>query len=140
VSGPSALLAALVVSGLPPLPFTFAGFAPPKPAKRRAFYRRLAALGHTVVVYESPHRLAASLADAASELGDRPAVVARELSKLHEEVRRGTLGTLAEEIAARGGVKGEVVIVIGPPAGDAGDGDQRTPAEIQQPPSTLEPE
>ncbi len=113
IPGASAVLAALVVSGLPPLPFTFAGFAPPRPGKRRGFFARFAALGHTVVFYESPHRLAASLADAAATFGDRPAVVARELTKLHEEVRRGTLGELA---AAHQGqtVRGEVVVVVGP--------------------------
>jgi 16S rRNA (cytidine1402-2'-O)-methyltransferase len=141
VPGPSALLAALVVSGLPPLPFTFAGFPPPRPGKRRGFYRRLAGLAHTLVVYESPHRLAASLADAAAELGERPAVVARELTKLHEEVLRGTLPALAAEVAGRGGVKGEVVVVIGPGEArpDGAARDQRMPAEIQQPPSTRGP-
>ena len=119
--GPSALLAALVVAGLPPLPFTFAGFPPPRPGKRRAFYRRLAPLAHTLVLYESPHRLAASLADAAAELGDRPAAVARELTKLHEEVLRGTLGELAAEVERRGGVPGEAVVVIGPPVEPTAD-------------------
>ena len=153
--GPSALLAALAVSGLAPLPFTFVGFPPPRPSKRRAFYRSLATLAHTLVVYESPHRLAASLADAAAELGDRPAAVARELTKLHEETLRGSLGSLAAELEARGGVKGEVVVVIGPPGAAAesaigetdreGDADtpaaserQRTPSAIQQPPSTRD--
>ena len=118
IPGPSALLAALVVSGLPPLPFTFAGFPPPRPGKRRAFFARLATLAHTVVFYESPHRLAASLADAAGAFGERPAVLARELTKLHEEVRRGTLGELA---AALGGdaVRGEVVVVVGPEPKDS---------------------
>jgi len=125
--GPSALLAALVVSGLPPLPFTFAGFPPPRPSKRRAFYRSLAPLQHTLVVYESPHRLAASLADAAAELGDRPAAVSRELTKLHEETLRGPLASLAAELAARGAIKGEVVMVIGPP---------EEPAEGSETPAT----
>lgn len=128
IPGPSALLAALVVSGLPPLPFTFAGFPPQRPGKRRSFYRRLAGLGHTLVVYESPHRLAKSLADAATELGARPAVVARELTKLHEEVLRGTLPELAAEVAGRGAVKGEAVLVIGPAAAggdDPEDGGER---------------
>lgn len=118
IPGPSALLAALVVSGLPPLPFTFAGFTPPKGGKRRSFFARLAALEHTVVFYESPHRLAASLADAAATFGgERPAVVARELTKLHEEVRRGTLGALAAALAGET-VRGEVVVVVGPPQSD----------------------
>ncbi|HVS03726.1 MAG TPA: 16S rRNA (cytidine(1402)-2'-O)-methyltransferase, partial [Thermoanaerobaculia bacterium] len=116
VPGPSALLAALVVSGLPPHPFTFAGFPPQKPGRRRAFYGQLAGLGHTVVVYESPHRLASSLGDAAAAFGERPAALARELTKLHEEVLRGTLGELASAVAARGKLKGEVALVIGPAA------------------------
>jgi 16S rRNA (cytidine1402-2'-O)-methyltransferase len=138
VPGASALLAALVVSGLPPLPFTFAGFPPQRPGKRRSFYRRLGSLEHTLVVYESPHRLAKSLADAAGELGPRQAVIGRELTKLHEEVLRGTLPELAAEVTRRGGVKGEAVLVIAPAAepsaedatdsdgdgeGDGGDGD-----------------
>ncbi len=128
IPGPSALLAALVVSGLPPLPFTFAGFPPPKGGKRRTFFARLAALEHTVVFYESPYRLAASLADAAATFGERPAVVARELTKLHEEVRRGTLGELAAALADET-VRGEVVVVVGPAqtdhsAASAGSGAQ----------------
>ena len=112
--GPSALLAALVVSGLPPLPFTFAGFPPPRPGKRRGFLQRLAALGHTVLFYESPHRIAACLADAVGAFGgERQAVVARELTKLHEEVRRGTLAELAAALAGET-VRGEVVVVVGP--------------------------
>jgi 16S rRNA (cytidine1402-2'-O)-methyltransferase len=113
IPGPSALLAALVVSGLPPHPFTFCGFPPPKGGRRRSFYERFAALGHTLVVYESPHRLAASLADALAVLGDRPAAVARELTKLHEEVLRGSLSELLAEVEARPSLKGEFVLVIG---------------------------
>lgn len=128
IPGPSALLAALVVSGLPPLPFTFAGFPPQKGGKRRSFFARLAALEHTVVFYESPHRLATSLADAAGAFGERPAVVARELTKLHEEVRRGTLGELAATFADEK-VRGEVVVVVGPAsesrAGDENEDDRR---------------
>lgn len=113
IPGPSALLAALVASGLPPLPFTFAGFAPQKLGKRRTFFARLAALEHTVVFYESPHRLGASLADAAAAFGDRLAIVARELTKLHEEVRRGTLTELAAAFADEK-PRGEIVVVVGP--------------------------
>ena len=124
VPGASALLAALVVAGLPPLPFTFAGFPPQKGGKRRSFYRRLAALGHTVVVYESPHRIAKSLADAAAEMGARPAALSRELTKVHEETLRGTLAELAATVAERGAVKGELVLVIGPPAEGGTDLDE----------------
>jgi len=113
--GASALLAALVASALPPQPFTFLGFPPPKPGKRRNFYRRWADLDHTLVLYESPHRVVASLADAGAELGDRPAAVCRELTKLHEEVLRGPLSQLAAELASRPAVKGEIVLVIGGP-------------------------
>jgi 16S rRNA (cytidine1402-2'-O)-methyltransferase len=113
VPGPSALLAALVASGLPPYPFTFGGFPPPRSAKRRAFYRRLGGLGHTLVVYESPHRLLASLADALAELGDRPAAAGRELTKLHEEVLRGSLSELLARLAERPALKGEFTLVIG---------------------------
>ena len=113
IPGASACLAALVASGLPPQPFTFAGFPPPKGGRRRAFYARLAGLDHTLVVYESPHRLLASLADAIESLGDRPAAVARELTKLHEEVLRGRLSELAESLTARPSLKGEFVVVIG---------------------------
>ncbi len=113
IPGASALLAALVASGLPPYPFTFAGFAPPKGGKRRTFYRGLAALGHTVVVYESPHRLVPSLDDAVTELGaDRPAALARELTKMHEEIVRGTLGELAAWARERK-LLGEFVLVVG---------------------------
>jgi 16S rRNA (cytidine1402-2'-O)-methyltransferase len=113
IPGSAALVVALVVSGLPPYPFTFAGFPPPKPARRRTFYRALGVLGHTVVVYESPHRLRASLADAVAELGaERPAALARELTKLHEEIVRGTLGELAAWAGERE-LLGEFVLVLG---------------------------
>ncbi|HEX2254130.1 MAG TPA: 16S rRNA (cytidine(1402)-2'-O)-methyltransferase [Thermoanaerobaculia bacterium] len=113
VPGPSAVLAALVASALPPYPFTFAGFAPPKSGKRRTFYRGLAGLGHTLVVFESPHRLLASLDDALAELGNRPAAACRELTKLHEETLRGSLQEIRDELASRPSIKGELVLVIG---------------------------
>ena len=118
VPGPSAVLAALLVSALPPYPFTFAGFPPPKTKRRRAFYRQLGELGHTVVVFESPHRLLSSLADARHELGERPAAICRELTKRHEEVLRGDLRELHEELATRPSLKGEFVLVVGPPRKD----------------------
>jgi 16S rRNA (cytidine1402-2'-O)-methyltransferase len=118
VPGPSALLAALVVSGLPPSPFTFWGFAPPKRGRRRTFYRRIAASGHTGIVFESPHRLLASLEDAIAELGEaRPIALARELTKIHEEVLRGPLADIRATLAARTALKGEVVLVIGAGSG-----------------------
>lgn len=113
IPGPSALLAALVASGLPPHPFTFCGFPPPKRGKRRTFYGRFAALEHTLVVFESPHRLLASLEDALEVLGDRPAAVARELTKLHEEVLRGPLSEVLATLRDRPSIKGELVVVLG---------------------------
>ncbi|MEM1178710.1 MAG: 16S rRNA (cytidine(1402)-2'-O)-methyltransferase [Acidobacteriota bacterium] len=113
VPGPSAILAALAASALPPYPFTFGGFPPPKVKKRRAFYRQFGDLGHTCVFFESPHRLMTSLADARHELADRPAAVCRELTKVHEEILRGDLGELIAELSARQSLKGEFVLVIG---------------------------
>ncbi|MCP4202172.1 MAG: 16S rRNA (cytidine(1402)-2'-O)-methyltransferase [bacterium] len=112
VPGPSALLAALVVSALPPHPFTFIGFPPPKSGKRRTFFVRFADLGHTVIFFESPHRLLPSLEDALAVFGDRPAAVLRELTKMHEEALRGTLGALVEQLRDKK-PRGEYVIVIG---------------------------
>jgi 16S rRNA (cytidine1402-2'-O)-methyltransferase len=116
IPGASALLAALVISGLPPQPFTFAGFPPPKRGKRRTFLGKLATVDHTVVLYESPHRILATLEDAGQVFGiDRQAVVARELTKLHEEVLRGRLDDLLtrlEERAASTGLKGEYVLLL----------------------------
>ena len=112
--GPSAILAALVVSGLPPYPFTFLGFPPPKQGKRRRFFEAHAELPHTVVFFESPRRAAASLADAAAVFGpDRSAALARELTKLHEEVLRGSLDEIAAQAAESGKLRGEVTIVVG---------------------------
>ena len=116
VPGASALLAALSVAGLPTDRFLFAGFAPPKAAARDAFLRQFAALDASLVFYESPRRLALSLAAMAALYGAREAVVARELTKLHEEVRRAPLGELAQHYADNGAPKGEVVIVVAPPA------------------------
>jgi 16S rRNA (cytidine1402-2'-O)-methyltransferase len=113
IPGPSALLAALVASGLPPHPFTFCGFPPPKQGKRRTFYGRFAELGHTLVVYESPHRLLASLEDALEVLGDRPAALGQELTKLYEEVLHGRLSEILEILRERPNLKGEFVLVLG---------------------------
>ncbi|MCY3926706.1 MAG: 16S rRNA (cytidine(1402)-2'-O)-methyltransferase [Acidobacteria bacterium] len=112
--GPSAILTALVVSGLPPYPFTFLGFPPRKKGRRRRFFGYHAALPHTLVFFESPRRAAASLADAVEAFGpDRDAALARELTKLHEEVLRGRLGELAAAIGERPGLRGEVTVVVG---------------------------
>ncbi|MEI7608296.1 MAG: 16S rRNA (cytidine(1402)-2'-O)-methyltransferase [Rhodospirillaceae bacterium] len=114
--GASALLTALQLSGLPTDRFLFLGFLPNKTVARRAALEEVAGLGATLVCYESAQRLAALLADAAAVLGGRSAAVARELTKLFEEVRRGGLAELAAHYAEAGPPKGEVVVVIGPPA------------------------
>ena len=115
VPGASALLAGLVVSGLPSDRFLFAGFLPAKQTGRRAALAELAETDATLVLYESGPRLAESLADMADVLGPRPAVVARELTKLFEETRRATLGELAAHYAQAGAPRGEIVVVVGPP-------------------------
>jgi 16S rRNA (cytidine1402-2'-O)-methyltransferase len=112
--GPSAALAGLTSAGLATDTFLFAGFLPPKQAARRARLARLQEVPSTLVLFEAPSRLADSLKDIAEVLGRRDAAVARELTKLHEEVRRGTpaeLATWAVEAAPRG----EVVVLVGPP-------------------------
>src|SRR5690606_7848085 len=113
VPGPSAILTALQLSGLPSDRFMFAGFLPPRLAARRKAIGELADIPATLILFESPRRLADCLADLAAVLGDRSAAVARELTKLFEEVRRGTLGSLANQYAAEDPPKGEIVIVVG---------------------------
>ena len=113
IPGPSAILAALVVSALPPYPFTFVGFPPVKVKRRRHFFRQLKSLEHTLIFFESPHRLLSCLTDALAELGDRPAAVCRELTKLHEEVLRGPLSEIHASLSKRAVLKGEFVVVIG---------------------------
>jgi 16S rRNA (cytidine1402-2'-O)-methyltransferase len=112
VPGASALLAALVVSGFEPEPFTFYGFAPRSGGERARLLETLATLGHTAVLYESPTRVAALLRDLSTACGPgRPAMMARELTKLHETVIRGTLADLVAHCEA-GPVRGEVVVVL----------------------------
>ena len=115
VPGASALLSALVTAGLPTDTFLFAGFLPPKTAARQKRLAGLKGIPATLVFYESPHRLAESLADMAAVLGDRKAAVARELTKTFEEVRRGGLAGLAAAYADAPTPKGEIAVVVAPP-------------------------
>ncbi len=111
IPGPSAVLMALAISGLPTDRFTFEGFLPRKPGERRKVLRALAAEPRTMVFFESPSRLASALADMGEAFGvDRRIAVCRELTKLYEEVRRGTASELVTW--AEGGVKGEIVVVV----------------------------
>ncbi len=114
--GASAVLAALSLAGLPTDRFLFAGFAPTKTGERARFLAEFAAVPATLVFYESPRRLAEALAAMAQIYGPRPAAVCRELTKKFEEVRRAPLDALAADYAAGPEPKGEIVVVIGPPA------------------------
>lgn len=114
IPGPSALLAALAAAALPNDEFLFVGFLPQRSAERRRTLERLRIEERTMIFYEAPHRIAESVADAQEILGDRPACIAREVTKLHEEFLRGKLSQLAESLAERP-ARGEITLVIGPP-------------------------
>jgi 16S rRNA (cytidine1402-2'-O)-methyltransferase len=114
--GASAALAALTVAGLPSDRFFFEGFLPPKLSQRRARIATLARIPATLLLFETGPRLAAALADLAEGLGQREAAVCRELTKLHEEVRRSNLAALAAHYELAGAPRGEIVLVIAPPA------------------------
>ena len=122
IPGANAALAALTASGLPTDRFRFEGFLPPRKTKRRAALEPLRAETATVVFYEAPHRIAATLQDIAAALGPRPLVLARELTKLHEECLRGTAEEIAAELESRPVVKGEIVLLIGGAEISATDG------------------
>lgn len=115
IPGPSAVLAALTASGLATDRFFFAGFLPARPTERRRAIRELEGIPATLIFFESPNRLAEALTDLAALLGSRPAAVARELTKIHEEIRRGPLTDLAARYEGQPDVKGEIVIVIAAP-------------------------
>jgi len=117
--GPSAVVTALASSGFPADRFHFAGFPPARPAARRAFLAGLAAWPWALVFFEAPHRLAASLADMAAAFGPRPAFLAREMTKVHEEYLFADLAALAVEAAARPRL-GEMTLVVGGFTGAAG--------------------
>lgn len=116
--GASAALTALLLSGLAPDRFLFAGFLPAKAVARRRALVDIKAVDATLIFYEGASRLADSVADMAAVFGDRPAAVGRELTKLFEEVRRGSLRALAAHYAAAGAPKGEIVVVVAPPGGE----------------------
>jgi 16S rRNA (cytidine1402-2'-O)-methyltransferase len=111
VPGPSALISALIAAGLPTDEFFFGGFLPARTGARRARLSELRTVPGTLIFYEAPHRLAASLKDAYEVLGEREAVVARELTKLHEEIRRGRLSELSEHYSSVE-PRGEIVLLI----------------------------
>ncbi len=112
IPGPSALVAALSVSGLPTDEFLFAGFLPRTVAARRTRLQSLQGHRATLVFYESPHRMVDSLADMIAILGDRDAFLCREVTKVHEELKRGSLSEIAKDLSARAEVLGEIVLVV----------------------------
>jgi 16S rRNA (cytidine1402-2'-O)-methyltransferase len=120
VPGPSALLAALSASGLPNEEFLFVGFLPQRSGERRRALERLRIEDRTIIFYEAPHRITECVADAREILGDRPACLAREVTKLHEEFRRGNLSVIASSLQERP-ARGEMTLLIGPAdLGEAG--------------------
>jgi len=113
VPGPSALLASLSASGLPAEEFLFVGFLPARSGERRRTLERLRIEDRTIILYEAPHRVAECVSDAGGILGDRPACLAREVTKLHEEFLRGKLSEIAASLAERP-PRGEITLLIGP--------------------------
>jgi 16S rRNA (cytidine1402-2'-O)-methyltransferase len=112
IPGPNAGVAALVASGLPSDQFIFAGFLPTRANARRTRLKELCAIPATLIFYEAPHRIAATLQDAHLTLGDRDAVIAREVTKLHEEFARGRLSDLARRFSQASATRGEIVLLI----------------------------
>jgi 16S rRNA (cytidine1402-2'-O)-methyltransferase len=119
--GPSAVLAGLTLSGLPSDRFLFAGFLPSRSGERKSALEELKGIGATLIFFESAQRLAESLAAMVEILGDRACAMARELTKLHEEVRRGSLAELAAHYEKAGAPKGEITLLVGPPLEAAPD-------------------
>lgn len=132
IPGASSVLAALAVAGLPTDRFWFEGFLPPKAAARQTRIAELARLPGSLVLFEAGPRLAASLRDLADGLGSRPAAICRELTKLHEEVRRGDLAALAQAYAGDAETRGEVVIVVAPPPDTVAPGADEVDAMLQR--------
>lgn len=112
IPGPTAFVSALVASGLPSDEFYFAGFLPARANARRAKLEEISAIPATLIFYEAPHRINATLKDALETLGNRRAAVARELTKMHEEIARGSLSTLAQRFNAGTRARGEMVLII----------------------------
>lgn len=114
IPGPSALLAALSGSGMPTEEFLFVGFLPARSGERRRALERLRIEERTIILYEAPHRVAECVADALGILGDRPACLAREVTKLHEEFLRGKLSEILASLKERS-ARGEITLILGPP-------------------------
>ncbi len=113
IAGPSAVLSALAASGIPPIPFAFHGFPPHKKGERVEFYHRVAETKMTAVVFESPHRIIESLDDARIALGNVNMTLARELTKLHEELLHGSISEVLVSLDSKDAVRGEITLVFG---------------------------
>ncbi len=114
IPGPSASVAALAASGLPSNEFFFAGFLPRKEGERRRRLEQLSRMGSTIILYEAPHRILATLGEVAAVMGDPEICIARELTKLHEEFLRGRAGEVAAQLRSRGEIRGEFTLLIAP--------------------------
>jgi 16S rRNA (cytidine1402-2'-O)-methyltransferase len=130
IPGPTAFVTALVASGLPSDQFFFAGFLPSRANARRDQLEELSAIPATLILFEAPHRIAATLADALEVLGNRQAAVARELTKIHEEIVRGSLRELVQRFGAGSVGRGEFVLVI------SGAGADETPSTVDTAPTS----
>jgi 16S rRNA (cytidine1402-2'-O)-methyltransferase len=130
VPGPSAAIAALTASGLPAENFFFAGFLPPRASLRKRRLEELAEIPATLILYEAPHRILSSLEDIVAVLGARRATVARELTKVHEELLHGTLPEILDLLKARPKIQGEITIVI--------DRGESAPEQVNCPASILQ--
>ncbi len=128
IPGPSAVIAALAASGLPTEEFLFVGFLPSRPVARRKALQNLAKENRTIALYEAPHRLLNTLSDALEYFGRRQAVIARELTKIHEEFLRGDLAELLVRMQQQP-LRGEITILIGPPSGE-----KEAPSELRAAP------
>jgi 16S rRNA (cytidine1402-2'-O)-methyltransferase len=129
IPGPSALITALAASGLPTDAFRFAGFLPPKSGQRASVLEAHKNEQATLIFYEAPHRILESLADIDRILGSRPVVIARELTKTHEEFLRGTAQQILDILSARDAVKGEITLLIGKAAKNEAAHEEQLPIE-----------
>jgi 16S rRNA (cytidine1402-2'-O)-methyltransferase len=130
--GPSAVLTGLALSGLPTDRFLFAGFVPQKQGERKRVFAEFAALRATLIFFESPHRIIETLHDLSAALPGRSVAVTRELTKLHEEVLRGTAEEIAAQLESRASVKGEITLLVGPPGEEEAVSEEDLDAAITQ--------
>ncbi|MFN4142698.1 16S rRNA (cytidine(1402)-2'-O)-methyltransferase [Aestuariivirga sp.] len=130
--GPSAVLTGLALSGLPTDRFLFAGFVPQKQGERKRLFDELAKLKATLIFFESPHRILETLHELAMALPGRSVAVTRELTKLHEEVLRGSVKEVAAALEARAAIKGEITLLVGPPAEEEAASEEDIDAAISE--------